>query len=530
MALGALIVAALFAWNVSRLWFLSDDAFISFRYARNLAEGLGPVWNAGERVEGYTNFSWVLLMATGMKLGIEPEQLSNALGVTCGALLLVAVFRFAARGRAPSSPWPWLLVLVLATNRSFAAWCTGGLETMLFTLLVFLGFARMLAQAELGRERARAEPHETNPREWGTRDALVSSACFAGAALTRPEGVLFGALAFALLAFEVVRRRRTMRSALVWSAPFCLLVGAHLLWRHAYYGAWLPNTFTAKVGGLWVEQGWRYLSYFHAGYRIGWFLPLVAFALLGPRRRDAAALGCVLLVYGAYVLAIGGDLFELRFGVHVFPLLYWLLVEGLATLAGYARRRTRAAGPLVGAAGALVLLVATHLGYGRVPGDAFGVQTVESLTRYTSTRIDQGQTLRRFIDSGTLPRDLVLCVGGAGAVPYYTRWTTVDRRGLNDARIARTPIREHGIVGHEHDAPHEYLVERKVVVFDCFNQLLFESEGLRSRTGAYQHDGHPLALRGIALDERALVFATYVSDDELARRFPGLEILRLGTE
>ena len=46
-----------------RYHYLDDDQMISMRYARNLADGLGPVWNAGERVEGYTNFGWVLVMA-----------------------------------------------------------------------------------------------------------------------------------------------------------------------------------------------------------------------------------------------------------------------------------------------------------------------------------------------------------------------------------------------------------------------------------------------------------------------------------
>ncbi len=37
-----------------------DDAFISFRYARNLTEGTGLVYNPGEYVEGITNLLWTL--------------------------------------------------------------------------------------------------------------------------------------------------------------------------------------------------------------------------------------------------------------------------------------------------------------------------------------------------------------------------------------------------------------------------------------------------------------------------------------
>ena len=58
-AAGALVgigVAAQRAW-------LCDDAFISLRYAGNLARGDGLVYNVGERVEGFTNLLWTLLLA-----------------------------------------------------------------------------------------------------------------------------------------------------------------------------------------------------------------------------------------------------------------------------------------------------------------------------------------------------------------------------------------------------------------------------------------------------------------------------------
>ncbi|MBI5290004.1 MAG: hypothetical protein HY873_13605, partial [Chloroflexi bacterium] len=48
--------------------YTSDDAFISYRYARNLGDGVGPVWNRGEHVEGYTNFLWVGILAGLHKL------------------------------------------------------------------------------------------------------------------------------------------------------------------------------------------------------------------------------------------------------------------------------------------------------------------------------------------------------------------------------------------------------------------------------------------------------------------------------
>ena len=58
------------AWRAYGLWWCTDDAYISFRYARNLVDGLGLVYNAGERVEGFTNPLWTLWVACGLALGV----------------------------------------------------------------------------------------------------------------------------------------------------------------------------------------------------------------------------------------------------------------------------------------------------------------------------------------------------------------------------------------------------------------------------------------------------------------------------
>ena len=105
------IPAWLLGWN---MWivrkFTVDDAYISFRYARNLADGLGLVYNAGERIEGYTNFLWTVLLAGGIELGIDPHVTSKVLGGAAGlgesqvgncGVSIVAVFsRMAANTRS----------------------------------------------------------------------------------------------------------------------------------------------------------------------------------------------------------------------------------------------------------------------------------------------------------------------------------------------------------------------------------------------------------------------------------------------
>src|SRR5262249_45093435 len=58
-----------------------DDAYISYRYADNLVRGHGLVFNPGERVEGYSNFLWVMLAAGATAAAADPLTATRAVGV-----------------------------------------------------------------------------------------------------------------------------------------------------------------------------------------------------------------------------------------------------------------------------------------------------------------------------------------------------------------------------------------------------------------------------------------------------------------
>src|ERR687883_553373 len=76
--------------------FVTDDAFISFVYSRNLAQHGQLVFNLGERVEGYTNFLWTVLLALGLKLGVAPDVAARVLGTGFGIATLVVCACFVA--------------------------------------------------------------------------------------------------------------------------------------------------------------------------------------------------------------------------------------------------------------------------------------------------------------------------------------------------------------------------------------------------------------------------------------------------
>jgi len=476
-ALIALTVLAVYGRGVARYASLGDDAFISFRYARHLADGLGLVFNPGERVEGYTNFLWVVMLALGMRLGLAPELLSNLVGVASGALVLAALFLLPG-GRGPRELLGWLAPAALALSRTFTAWSTGGLETQLFTLAVIAALLALLREPDTAR--------------WP-----VSAWLFALATLVRPEGALFAGVALLFLAADAVRGRlvRLVRFGVVYGG----IVGAHLLWRHHYYGFWLPNTFYAKVPGLWLEQGWAYVRLFHDDYRIGWLLPLMALPVVRRRERTPRVLAAVVLAQLAYVVAIGGDRFEFRFFVVILPYVYWLIAEGIHELPG----------PWFRAALAGLVLVATQLGSARPEARVtrIGVASVQDCKRYGARRQADGQALRALIDRGILPRGLRIAVGGAGALPYYTDWYTVDVFGLNDVRVAHQPVERRTVPGHERVAPAAYLAEKQVGLWDVLDGPLLppDTDVLWQRVENADYRG---PIRCLELAGRYLVFAT----------------------
>ena len=170
----AALALALALLHIRYLWFVCDDAFISFRYAANLAAGLGPVFNPGERIEGYTNFLWMLLSALVLKLGGAPENVMPVISAICALATVAAVIWWApqpanapapVKGR-PTGPLgdtlPWAGFL-LAGSAGFAAWATSGLETALFTLLVTLGYLACVRGAVVcgGRRSGTRKSHAT---------------------------------------------------------------------------------------------------------------------------------------------------------------------------------------------------------------------------------------------------------------------------------------------------------------------------------------------------------------------------------
>ncbi len=294
---------ALFAWEMRSVQPQGDDAFISYRYARNLVEGHGLVYNPGERVEGYTNLLWTLLVAGGLKLGLQAETAGHLLSLLSGMAALLFALVYARACLPPARGWlAGFAPLLLLSSPSFAVWSSSGMETPLFTAALTAALA-----AEARRRAA-----------WLTAALAVAS-------LTRPEGALAAAV---LYGFHLYRGRDRLGAALRPVLVYGCLLLALTVFRLLYYHAWLPNTFHAKVGGFPLAQG--------AFYLVGWLLNgsvvLLATALAAVRRCGPALPGAVLLLaFSVYIVWIGGDAYaHWRFFLPVLPALIVLALRGCA--------------------------------------------------------------------------------------------------------------------------------------------------------------------------------------------------------
>jgi len=485
--------AAVLVWHSLQYNFVTDDAYISFVYSRNLAEHGELVFNPGmDPVEGYTNFLWTFLLGLLMLLGLPPEITSLVLGTgfAIGTMWLVyrlsahlwpgvgaagsaagAAGRPDARGAPAGSAWDHLAPALLALSAGYACWSSGGLETQMFTFWVVLSLSLYARGDEDGRALRRLGP------------------ALALAAMTRPEGLLVAAvLGLHRLAVMLVRDRRVRpsRDELLCIGWFAALWAPWFAWRWWYYGHPLPNTYYVKAAGpaspgydeAMREVGLHYVWQFARQSGLLVASPLVVAGLLvaplrGRRFLFGSAAALLAAVYLAYTVRVGGDFMGLhRFVMPLFPIGALGAACGLRAAAGLIRQAP--ARRLAGIAAAAALLSAHGVHQIRLTGAS---------VRWGNFASDRGIDTPAFLrvyahDRAVIGRHMAPCFsdddfaiyGGAGAKPYYAGARGVDVFGLVSERVAHEVPRTRPRPGHNKWAPDSLLRElQPTFVFHCYS-------------------------------------------------------------
>jgi hypothetical protein len=277
-----------------------DDAYITYRYAWNLAHGNGLVYNPGQApVEGYTTFLWTLLAAAALAVGLPPAGVTLAANIALALGSVGLTYHLSARLSARPYPWPLLAALSLSVDVTLL--CYGargsGMEMAAFAFFVLLAVTLLWSSRDQ------------------SRDWAFAGLCLALASLTRPEGLL---VAPVLLAIKAWQRRRPVGASAVGASQagrlpwvpraalvaFLSIVGPYQAWRIAFYGYPFPNTFYAKTGATaaLVERGLGYLSSFWSEHWLPATLAALGIILAFRKPQRAGALLAALYLADALTL------------------------------------------------------------------------------------------------------------------------------------------------------------------------------------------------------------------------------------
>jgi hypothetical protein len=232
-ALGAVVfLAEVYRWSVQR-W---DDAYITFRYAQHLLDGLGLVWNVpGERVEGYTSLAQILVLAFGMKLGIDPWLGSLLVGLAAVMWTVVLMAALVRRQLGTIHPVVAAFLTLYLLDATTARHVTSGLETQLFVAMLCSAYVAAMSFVDAPR--------------LSTSFALGGATLLA--ILTRPEGLLFGTILYGVLVFRARAIGREALPLLAMSWAFVTMFGiGYAIWKYWYFGYVLPNPFYVKSGRM----------------------------------------------------------------------------------------------------------------------------------------------------------------------------------------------------------------------------------------------------------------------------------------
>ncbi len=441
------LVAAAFHFRLP----LEDDAYISLRYARNLARGIGLVYNQGEFVEGYSNLLWVLILSGFYHLHLDAELMSSLLGIACSCLCVPIIFLGINKS---SNPAPRLAgAFLFASNVYVWYWSGKGMETTLYMLLLSGGAISV------------ARTLNTGSAGWKW------SIFFGLAAVTRPEGILFGVFSFLIMALARWQKRTALKPLVIAGLVILIPPLLQFLFRIDYYGDVLPNTFYAKVstGTQFYERGLRYIW---DSLLMNPVLSLTLFVQLGLLHRSSTGvrylLAFIMLAFLSIVYEGGDHFYGGRMLVPFIPLFCVLFQElaiqlferlkhlGLATVTG-----VFISSCLVG------FLVAAGMSWNHGPTNQKIAMSIPDMQLRRS--------VGEWLNQHSQPDDWI-ATPAAGLLPYAADRPTIDTLGLTDRQIGRRSVAlGSGVAGHE-KGDGKYVLLRKPRFFVPFYYLFRKPE------------------------------------------------------
>ena len=431
--MGIYIYQTSFIADGTRYFVLFDDAMISMRYAKNLAEGHGLVWNPGEPpVEGYTNPLWVVFMAVFHLFPIPAPKISLAIQISGAVFLLFNLVLVKKISETISGSFlvPLLAVLLTAFYTPLLNWGLQGMEVSVLALM--LSGAILLTLQSLQEGGFSPWPY-----------LLLGVSTLVRIDMAVPFLVVIG---FSWL-FDPKHRKQHLLWG-VGSLAFFLL--SQTLFRLAYYGEPLPNTYSLKMSGFplttRIKRGLYVLYEFV--WDFNWMLFLLPFLVVLFRFEPQTILpALVFLGQVAYSVYVGGDAWEHKGGanryiavsISQFFILFVYAWEQIIQALRNKIKDNPLPTKLLGQVTLIAVVLVSMINFNFIQNNP------RNLERWLLQRQPNFVEGNKFyidivhaVEKITTPQARIAVVS-AGAIPYFSERPAIDLLGKNDAYIANQP-------------------------------------------------------------------------------------------
>ena len=501
-----------------------------------MANGDGIVFNpGGEKVEGFTSFLWMVILALFYKLGINIDLLARIFGCFFGVINLVFVQRICKLLKVR-----YLLPFFAITlNLGFMIWnCTTGMDFALYSLLLTVYYYSFIKKS----------------KQLFLFSAILLSLC-------RPEGLVYVFVGFGFLFLENLRKKKEQKKNIIILMMFSTAFGIYIILKYLYFGYFIPNTYYAKVGGFSMQSllnGCVYIFRFFSHYWVVWFF--VILFVLGfikglkvnkfkgnNSSREILFLMIILFSNLTIYTLTGGDHFasyrQLQVSYPLLSIIFSLgffhsvnkyiidkdkkslsdhfalvllilfvvaniIVYGLIYLLNRGKSLALSLNQHYGmtyiitasviAAAAILLLIFKGSGKKKIVTALIVILCLAViykkpyLIKHEFEISQRGKILGEYINE-KFPQDVRIAVYTAGALPYFANRFCIDTLGLNDIKIAHASKEKSFYSGAKNHAafnremfffykPDIFVVEKKpfteLVFSDLFNDEIFKKNYL----------------------------------------------------
>ncbi|MCX6170800.1 MAG: hypothetical protein NTX65_15780 [Ignavibacteriales bacterium] len=474
---GLLIIITFYISNLIDLRFIQDDAYTSFRYAKNFAEGKGLVFNEGEKVEGYTNFLWVMILSGEkyiddnfshnldrfVRADQDQEQehelaciehTAQFLSIFFSIVVLILTFYLAqlfiiidigqkTLGENLFDEVISLIpVFILAFSTPLVYWGVSAMETTLFVSLTLFSIILYLKN-----------PFRKNPNIWLVLVLVLNS-------LVRPEGLIVFILIITHKIFYnyyssgerkfIFRMRsaidRTLQKEIIFYTVAMLVF---IVFRLIYYGYPLPNTFYAKTefSTEFIIRGLNYFSEFAAAYLFYGFVLIFPLILFRNKKNlfEISFFYLIIICWTIINILIGGDVLPIhRFFLPIMPLVFILFVKAIPDAVNFILPRKK----IFATIGSLIVLVL--MAFAGLMNYNLQKPKMMEKRAYESGLVQKMKIYAEWVNKQNMSRStsakkIIVAMSTIGAFSYFPDVHVIDIVGLTDKYISHHPKEVEGI-------------------------------------------------------------------------------------